>query len=229
MNKKDCNWKKILIGVSVGIIILASAVGIYLYVNRFNASEYVQAVLDVSYKNKTTLYQEVADVSEKEAKAVFEKNLDATMKGFDTSDMPDSLKGKYRELFGEIAKKVNYTVGEAKKEKDGTYTVSVKIKPITLFTDTYDTFLSRAEQYAKEVTDHVTKGAQMPTDEEMQEKIYQIYYEVLKEQTAAGMLYGRAADVVLHIEKAGRGIYEIRQKDMEKLDGLLIEEVHPIE
>ena len=35
--------------------------------------------------------------------------------------MPDSLKGKYRELFGEIAKKVNYTVGEAQKEKDGTY------------------------------------------------------------------------------------------------------------
>ena len=118
---------------------------------------------------------------------------------------------------------------EAQKEKDGTYIVSVKVKPITLFTDTYDLFLSRAEQYAKEVTDHVTKGAQMPTDEEMQEKIYQIYYEVLKEQAEVGMLYGRAEDVVLHIEKEGRGNYEIRQKDMKKLDGLLIEEVHPIE
>ena len=107
MNKKGCNLKKILIGVSVGVMILASVVGVYLYVNRFDASKYVQAVLDVSYKNKTTLYQEVADVSEKEAKAVFEKNLDATMQGFDASDMPDSLKGKYRELFGEIAKKVN--------------------------------------------------------------------------------------------------------------------------
>ena len=41
----------------------------------------------------------------------------------------------------------------------------------------------------------------MPTDEEMQEKIYQIYYEVLKEQAEVGMLYGRAEDVVLHIEK----------------------------
>ena len=217
MNKKGCNLKKILIGVSVGVMILASVVGVYLYVNRFDASKYVQAVLDVSYKNKTTLYQEVADVSEKEAKAVFEKNLDATMQGFDASDMPDSLKGKYRELFGEIAKKVNYTVGEAQKEKDGTYIVSVKVKPITLFTDTYDLFLSRAEQYAKEVTDHVTKGAQMPTD------------EVLKEQAEVGMLYGRAEDVVLHIEKEGRGNYGIRQKDMKKLDGLLIEEVHPIE
>ena len=118
MNKKGCNLKKILIGVSVGVMILASVVGVYLYVNRFDASKYVQAVLDVSYKNKTTLYQEVADVSEKEAKAVFEKNLDATMQGFDASDMPDSLKGKYRELFGEIAKKVNYTVGAKGKRRN---------------------------------------------------------------------------------------------------------------
>ena len=112
----------------------------------------MQAVLDVSYKNKTTLYQEVADVSEKEAKAVFEKNLDATMQGFDASDMPDSLKGKYRELFGEIAKKVNYTVGEAQKEKDGTYIVSVKVKPITLFTDTYSLHFKRDRSRFRKVS-----------------------------------------------------------------------------
>ena len=66
MNKKGCNLKKILIGVSVGVMILASVVGVYLYVNRFDASKYVQAVLDVSYKNKTTLYQEVADLKRRQ-------------------------------------------------------------------------------------------------------------------------------------------------------------------
>ena len=105
MNKKGCNLKKILIGVSVGVMILASVVGVYLYVNRFDASKYVQAVLDVSYKNKTTLYQEVADVSEKEAKAVFEKNLDATMQGFDASEMPDSLKGNTENSSVKLQKK----------------------------------------------------------------------------------------------------------------------------
>ena len=124
----------------------------------------------------------------------------------DASDMPDSLKGKYRELFGEIAKKVNYTVGEAQKEKDGTYIVSVKVKPITLFTDTYDLFLSRAEQYAKEVTDHVTKGAQMPTDEEMQEKIYQIYYEVLKEQAEVLKFNQDEEDMIKGIKKSMKAI-----------------------
>ncbi|MDE8707488.1 hypothetical protein PZH31_18430, partial [[Ruminococcus] torques] len=91
MNKKGCNLKKILIGVSVGVMILASVVGVYLYVNRFDASKYVQAVLDVSYKNKTTLYQEVADVSEKEAKAVFEKNPAYQMHQTPASSHPDSF------------------------------------------------------------------------------------------------------------------------------------------
>lgn len=228
MEKKEHNKKWMPIA-AISILLIVVTVGMYLYVNRFDASEYVQAVLDVSYKNKTELYEEVADVSEKEAKAVFQENLDATMEGFETSDMPESLREQYRELFGEIAKNVNYTVGEAQKEKDGTYTVQVKVKPVTLFTDTYETFLTRAEEYAKEVTDRVTKGAQMPTDEEMQKEIYGIYYEVLKQQIEAGMLYGRAEDVTLHIEKERGGSYEIRSDDMKKLDGLLIEEAHPVE
>lgn len=106
-----------------------------------------------------------------------------------------------------------YSRGGAKGKRRNIYRFG-ESKTDHTFTDTYDLFLSRAEQYAKEVTDHVTKGAQMPTDEEMQEKIYQIYYEVLKEQAEVGMLYGRAEDVVLHIEKEGRGNYGIRQKDM---------------
>ena len=65
--------------------------------NRFDASKYVQAVLDVSYKNKTTLYQEVADVSEKEAKAVLKRIWMRRCRGLMHLSMPDSLKGKYRE------------------------------------------------------------------------------------------------------------------------------------
>ena len=51
----------------MGVRILASVVGVYLYVNRFDASKYVQAVLDVSYKNKRQpCIGGRADVSEKE-------------------------------------------------------------------------------------------------------------------------------------------------------------------
>ena len=92
----------ILIAAVIAVLVAAAAAGAYLYMNRFDAGEYVQAVLDVSYKNKTDKYVEITGVSEKEAEKIFEDNLDATMKGFETSDMPDPLKaGKVRPVFAE--------------------------------------------------------------------------------------------------------------------------------
>ena len=55
---------------------------------------------------------EITGVPKEEAEKIFEKNLDATMAGFDDSGMPEDLRPQYRELFGEIAGKVSYTVGE---------------------------------------------------------------------------------------------------------------------
>ncbi len=215
----------ILIAALAAVLVAGAAVGAYLYINRFSAGEYVQAVLDMSYKNETELYMEITGVSREEADAVFADNLDATMEGFETSDMPEELLPQYRELFGEIAQKVNYTVGKTEREEDGTYAVQVKIKPITLFSDTYTTFQAEAEEYAEQITDSVTRGGEMPTDEEMQNHIYEIYYNVLKERVDSGMLYGGARDVTLHVAKTGTREFQISQEDMDRLDSLLIEDV----
>ena len=223
MTKKK---KIILIMVILAVFLAAGAsVGVYLYINRFDAGEYVQAVLDVSYKNKTDQYVEITGISEKEAEKLFEDNLDATMEGFENSQMPEEMTTKYRELFRDIAGRVSYTIGETQKQKNDTYEVSVIIKPITLFSDTYDTFQTRAQEYAQEVTDSVMNGEKMPEDEEMQEHIYEIYYDVLKERVDSGMLYGGARNVTLHVTKEGSRSFVIDQEDMDKLDSMLIESV----
>ena len=147
------------------------------------------------------------------------------MKGFETSDMPDELLPKYRELFSELAKNVSYTVGKPVRGENSVYSVTVKVKPVTLFPDTYGTFQEKAQEYADQVTDSVMNGAEMPTDEEMQREIYQIYYDVLNSQMDAGMLYGEVQDAVLHVRKEGGTEFEIVQEDMDKLDSLLIEDV----
>ena len=214
MTKKK---KIILITVILSVIIAAGAsAGIYLYINRFDAGEYVQAVLDTSYKNKTDQYVEITGISKEKAEKIFEDNLDATMAGFESSEMPEEM------LPAEIAGKVSYTIGEPEKQEDGTYTVPVIIKPITLFTDTYETFQTRAQEYAQEVTDSVMNGGEMPTDEEMQSQIYQIYYDVLKERVDSGMLYGGARNAALHVTKEGSREFK---GDMDKLDSMLIESV----
>lgn len=215
----------ILIAAVVAVLVAGAAAAAYLYLNRFDAGEYVQAVLDVSYKNKTDKYVEITGVSEKEARQIFEDNLDATMKGFETSDMPEELLPKYRELFSELAKNVSYTVGKPVRGENSVYSVTVKVKPVTLFSDTYGIFQEKAQEYAQQVTESVMNGAEMPADEEMQNEIYQIYYEVLKNRMDSGMLYGGVQDAVLRVRKESGAEFEIIKEDMDKLDSLLIEDI----
>ena len=193
-NKKN-KWKskKILGCILTVIIMVAAAAGIYFYMNRFDPVRYVQAVLDVSYKEKTEEYSKMTGTSRKEAEAVFEKNL------------------------------VNYQIGESEKQKDGSYIVELEIRPVTLFSDTYETFQSRAEEYAQSITNKVMKGMEIPSEEEMQGQVYQIYYDVLNEALQEGIRYGDKKKLKLHVEKGEDGAYEIREKDRRKLDQLLVE------
>lgn len=215
--------KKIVItAAALCLLFIAAVIGIWLYMNRFDPVEYVQAVLDASYKNQTEAYVEITGASEEEAGRIFEDNLDATMEQFATSPMPEELKPKYRELFAQLAEHVSYTVGEAVREEDGSYTVPVKVKPLTLFSDTYETFRQNAKEYADQVTDSVMDGAELPTDDQMQAQVYEIYYEVLSDGINGGMMYGEVKDVTLHVRKNDRGDYEIDDSDMKELDSLLI-------
>lgn len=216
--------KRIICLVIVAVLAAAAAGGVYAYINRYDAADYVKAVLDVSYKGETEAYMEITGVSQEEAENIFENNLDATMEGFETTAMPDELKPQYRELFAELAESVCYTVEKPKRQDDGSYEVNVMVKPVTLFSDTYDTFQQKAQEYADQVTDSVMQGDEMPADDEMQERVYQIYYDVLRDAMDRGSLYGEVKDVSVRVEKTGMSSFEADKEDMDFLDSLLIED-----
>lgn len=220
MTKKK---KRVIICAAALAAGVSFCAGAYICMNRYDAGDYVQAVLDVSYKGIPDAYMEITDISEKEAEEIFEDNLDAAMKEFESEELPENLQPRYRELFGELARNVSYTVEEPHKEKDGNYTVNVQVKPICLFADTYDTFEEKAREYAEEVTDSVMKGGKMPTDEEMQGHVYEIYYDVLREAMDKGSLYGEVRDVTIHVQKTGMRSFKADEDDMDLLDSLLIE------
>ena len=209
----------------VAIIIAATATMIYCYINRFDPQEYVQAFLDVSYKQKTESYIKQTGISEKEAKQVFEDNLAYTMEKFPEHVMTDEMIEEYRELFADLAKKTSYTVGDATREENGTYQVVLTVKPITLLKDTYAEFQEKAQEYATKVSNDVMNGQAMPKETQMQTEIYQIYYEVLSQAAEKGLKYGKPNKIVLHVEKDKEGKYEIRKADLQNLDHLLIESV----
>ena len=111
--KRDQYKKYVMFGVAA----VAAAAGIYFYMNRFDPVRYVQAVLDVSYKEKTEEYSKMTGTSRKEAEAVFEKNLDVTMEKFHSSAISEELEKKYRILFTQIVSRLIIRSEKVKSRK----------------------------------------------------------------------------------------------------------------
>lgn len=189
---------------------------------KFDACAYMQAILDVSYKNETEDYIELTGATQEEANEIFYKNLDATMHEFNTADLSEELEESYHSLFEETVKQVKYTVGEATEGDGADYAVEIAVEPILLFDDTYEEFQRQAKEYAAEISNDVMNGGKMPSDEEIQNHVYQTYYNVLTEELNTGLAYGEAENITVHINKTEEGVYEIPDEDLRALDQAMI-------
>lgn len=221
--QKNENKKKEQIIFAAIILIIALAVGIAAVMRyHFDAVEYTQAVLDVTYKGQTKNYMRVANVSQESAKSVFEENLNLTMQEFQNLELSEELEKNYRELFRNVINQVSYTVNTSEKTDEGNYEVEVTVRPMLLFDVTYEKFQRESEAYAKKITEEVMKGSKMPGEKEIQNKVYQIYYEILSKTLTEGSPYGKPEKMILHVNRIARHTYKISEKDIEKLNEKLI-------
>lgn len=214
MSRLEKNWKRAAALTAVMTVLLGGC-------TKFDACAYMQAILDVSYRNETGDYMELTGATQEEANEIFQNNLDATMHEFRTAELSEELEESYRSLFEKTIRQVKYTVGEAAEEEDG-YTIDISVEPILLFDNTYEDFQKKAGEYADEISNSVMKGGEMPSDEEIQNQIYQTYYDVLTEELDAGLTYGGAENITVHIHKTEDGIYEIPEEDLRALDQAMI-------
>ena len=215
MVRKKKNWIQTLI-LLIGLLLLLSGC------TKFDACAYMQAILDVSYKNETESYMEITGVTQEEADEIFKKNLDATMHEFSTTELPEELEENYRLLFEDTVKQVKYTVGEAVESEDKNYTVEVAVEPILLFDETYEEFQNKTEEYASEISNNVMSGEELPSDDEIQNQVYQTYYEVLKTALNNELSYGEAENITVHMNRMEDGAYEIPEEDLRALDQAMI-------
>lgn len=188
---------------------------------KFDACAYMQAILDVSYKNQTESYMEITGVTQEEADEIFKKFRcnNARIQYYGTAR---GIGESYRLLFEDTVKQVKYTVGEAVEGENKSYTVDVAVEPILLFDDTYEEFQSKTEAYASEISNHVMSGEEMPSDDEIQNHVYQTYYEVLQTAMNDGLTYGKAQNITVHINRNEEGAYEIPEEDLRALDKAMI-------
>ena len=215
MGRRKKNWIQTFVLLIVLLLLLSGC-------TKFDACAYMQAILDVSYKNETEGYMEITGVTQEEADEIFQKNLDATMHEFSTTKLPEELEENYRLLFEDTVKQVKYTVGEAVEGENKSYTVDVAVEPILLFDETYEEFQNKTEEYASEISNNVMSGEELPSDDEIQNQVYQTYYEVLKTALNDGLTYGESENITVHINRMEDGAYEIPEEDLRALDQAMI-------
>lgn len=183
------------------------------------ASDYVKASLDAAYKGEFDAFVEITDSTPEGAKAMYEENIIHTMEaaGFSDMDISDELTKQYRQLFLDISKVANYTVGDAKETENGEYEVEVKIYPLTLFAQVSE------DEVTEAVIDRIDGMKKYPSDNKIVqitfEELYDIYAEKMKEPEYSDEIVVQTVGV----HKNEEGMFYISEEDMLALDKAMFE------
>lgn len=181
---------------------------------------YLQALLDASYKNDSTVFVDMGLGSEKEAQALYDKGVDTGTDAFCSQlSIPEELQGDFRRIYMDMLGKVHYTVGEAEKQSDGSYIVTVSYEKMIVFQPTLEAHAAKTAQMYQEWVDD---PGLTPTDEdEMMRQIIIALKESMEEALAEPEYAGEQTTTVrIELED---GVYTPNTEDVQKLEMALFD------
>lgn len=178
---------------------------------KFDASAYVKALLDNSYKNDPTGIVEQKMGTEEEANALYEEGLDTEMNSLTSGiTISDELKAEYRSVFAEMFAKAKYTVGEAEKQEDGSYEVTVKYQTMKVFEPAMTAYMEGLTDLQNQWSEEV------PSDDEMYEAIYTLLKDCIKDELPDAE-YEEEASMTVRVE-ISNNTYSPNQEDLLNLE-----------
>ena len=186
-------------------------------------TDYVQGVMDCSYRGEFEQYMKSRGCDETEAQEVYDstaENLAYNIMAYTAVDyeiVGDEIIGQYTDLAKQILMKADYTVNKAEKAGD-VYHITVEIKPVDFFDIIYDEGQAYADEFNVKL-------------EEMTD-ISDSQYEELEKEYAAGMLetitpyvdsmgYGDVKTKIVEIEVDDEG-YGLADEDWASLDNMVV-------
>lgn len=114
--------------------------------SKFDASGYVKALLDNSYKNDSTQFVSMKIGTADEATKLYEDGLDSEVSAMVSSmgySVSDEQEQAFREVFAKILAGAKYTVGEAEKQDDGSYVVTVTYEQMEIFGPAVEDYMDK--------------------------------------------------------------------------------------
>ena len=162
----------------------------------FDASAYIKALLDNSYKNDSAEFVAQKVGSAEEASTLYEQGIESELTALLAGNtVSDELKDEYRQVLKDIFKAVKYTVGDAEKQDDGSYIVTVNYEQMQIFGAAMDSYMTKVE----DMTNEWTQAEEIPSDEEMYEQIYATLKDCLKD-ALSNATYADEASATIRVE-----------------------------
>ena len=191
---------------------------------KLDAKGYLQAMLDLSYKGDSTAYVEMELGTAEEASALFERGIDSEMSFFkEKLNMSEALEADFRSLFKEIYAKANYTVGEAKEQKDGSFAVEITYERLKVFEPALTLYNERIASLPETWAAMDTT----PTQEEMLEDMTEILRDALRESIDSAA-YGAQETMTIRIELIDN-VYTPNAQDVISLEKALFDSDYSVE
>ena len=204
--------KKLLVLLTILIMGILTGCGM----KEDEAKAYVEATLDASYKGEFEAFVEITDSTPEGAAAMYDENMEHIMQsaGFDEQELGEELTENYKQLFLALIKKAEYSVGEAVKNEDSSFSVEVEVRPMTIFNDI-------EEELTEAVIEHISGMDEYPDDNEIKNISFQEMYDILSDKVEVPTYSEETVDVFINLHKNDNGMYEISEEDMLTLDNAL--------
>lgn len=185
--------------------------------------KYLKAYLDVVFKNNPSAYLEYKIGTEEDAEELYEEALDEETiteifgsLGFDGVQTDARL-----DLMKRILANIRYEVGEAKKQDDGSYVVTVSYEKMNIYASAVDAYIKKAENMIAGWNRDSSANREIPSYESMNEQLIAAYTECLQEAyTKATYEPSQNATIRLNVVN---GVYELNDEDATKFGDLVID------
>lgn len=190
---------------------------------KFDAAGYTKAILDNSYKNDSTAFVSQKIGTAEEAADLYEQGLDAEMDGMLASvgSVSDEQANEFRQVFADILAGAKYTVGEAEKQDDGSYVVTITYEQMKVFGPAAETYMDAVMDYANSIQETALAGGDVPSDDEITAAIIDMLKDCLSDSLKS-VTYASPETMTVKIE-LNNNEYSPSEKDLMNLEMALFD------
>ncbi len=179
---------------------------------------YLQALLDASYKNDAAIFVDMKLGSEEEAQELYERGIDTGVGVFCSKlGVPDAYRESFRQVYMDMLGKVRYTVDTAEKQSDGSYVVTVTYEKMNIFKPTLERYQEAVAALAASWQD----AEEPPAEEALAESVYMEFRNSM-ESVLSEVQYDEAATMTVRIELL-ENIYTPNTEDIAELEKALFD------